>query len=911
MSGNRYRDKETNRVVTLTGDEAAGLAHVKKRGTNEARFVPLSGTSEVAHTDKTGRVSVTNMDPDALTKALSRGNRAFTPIGDSNREEVQQLAVEGAEEAAWRELAGDQVAETFMGNLIPGSRALDRLQMSEEDAAQSAMMARLQDEENPIAAGVGTGAQLLGTSLIPIPGLGAASGLYKAGKAKSAMSLLGFADEAGQLLTRGLAGAKTPGVAAKIAGRVGAGAVTNIPLSIQFQAAQAVDYDRPLTAEAFTRNLGTHVLLGAAFDIAIPGAGMALRGLGKGAKMASPVNLIKKAGDLVSARHLLRSDKFSMAEKFAIIGGRAKSLRRNTARRMAGREVLEEAMDDAAVYGRAAAEATPSKLKINATGAPQANSLKRMEQGLDDLAAMNPEIASMPEWAVARNGAVAMAGMPKAVNTAAVKAEMAVDTLVGYLRAPNLPKNLSVAKGKGIEFRAAANTLRENLKEIGAPTKLADDLEKLVAGTTFDKDAVWQAFQFRNRVVADSLKGTAEDAAAASAVKRHVDAALESLGDEMVDTLNATDTIFSAIQSVRGGTPIMRQLDDHVSGEAFGAGPISAHLRAARGAAEFLDTKAVLKHQNLEFVGPAIEGADTMLENLAGRFEVAAAMNAVRKKAAQGYEAIPNTPLVGGEATATFGKFEAVGQYLKSTGETIDSGIKRAIGSGASRGKATSPIQYGVFQFRNMETMTQKQEAYEALRDRVEAMTATDDTLIDNVERMTAGLQDDPELANTVAGSAVQAAQYLKAHMPQGPQGIIPTRAPTPSPAEITMTLEMAGALDDPVSVLDATLQGSLRQAGLDAVRTVFPHMLADMQVQLSEELMADPEVYAKIPYRIRLDINTFLGGGFEPSATPQALVTFSNRSAQTQAQEQALRGGSAPRQPSEPDSASDRLAAF
>jgi len=362
---------------------------------------------------------------------------------------------------------------------------------------------------------------------------------------------------------------------------------------------------------------------------------------------------------------------------------------------------------------------------------------------------------------------------------------------------------------------------------------------------------------------------------------------------------------------VRGMKPIMRQIDDHVSAEAFGAGATSAHLRSARGAAEFLDSEKVIKHNNMEFVGPQLEGADTLLEGLAGRFEVASAMNAVRKKAAQGYEAIPNTPLVGGEGTATFGKFEAVGQYFKSTGETIEGGIKRAIGDKARHGAATSPTMYGVFQFRNMETLAQKQEAYESLRERISAMTASDDTLISNVAKMTAGLQDDPELAGVVAGTAVTAAQYLNNHMPRGPQGIIPTRAPTPSPAEITTTLEMAGALDDPVSVLDATLRGSLRMAGLDAVRTVFPHMLADMQVQLSEGLMSDPAVYAKIPYRVRLDINTFLGGGFEPSATPQSLVNFSNRSAQTQAQEQAMRGGSAPRKPTEPDSASDRLAAF
>ena len=911
MSGTKYRDRETNRVVTLTGDEAAGLAHVKRRGSSEARFVPISGTSEVAHTDRTGRVRVTNMDPDSLAKALSRGNKAFSPVGDSNRDEVHQVAAEGAEEAAWRSLASDQVGETFMGNLLPGSRALNRMQMTEEDAAQDAMLTRMQDEENPLAAGVGTAAQLIGTSLVPIPGLGVASGLYKAGKAKSALSLLGFADEAGQLLTRGLAGAKTPGVAAKLAGRVSAGAITNIPLSIQFQAAQAVDYDRPLTAEAFSRNLGTHILLGAAFDIAIPGAGMALRGLAKGAKAVSPGNLLKKASDFVSARHILSSDKFTLAEKFAVIGGRAKQLRGNTARRMAGREVLEEAVNDASIYGRAAAESTPSKLKINATGSPQAKSLQRMEQGLDDLAAMNPEIASMPEWAVAREGVIAMAGLPKAVNTAAVKAEMAADTLVGYLRAPNLPKRLSVAKGKGIEFRSAANTLRKNLEELGVPTKTADDLEKLLEGATHDKDAVWQAFQYRNRVVADSLKGSAEDVAVANAVKTHLDEALSGLGDDMADALNATDTIFASIQGIRGGTPIMRQIDDHVTGESFGAGPMSAHLRAARGAAEFLDSQKVLKHNNVEFVSPSLEGADTMLDSLAGRFEVAGAMNAVRRSAAKGYEAIPNTPLAGGEATATFGKFEAVGQYLKSTGETIEEGIQRAIGTKAKHGAATSPILYGVFQFRNMETLDQKKESYEALRERVFAMTATDDTLIDNVERMTAGLQDDPELAGTVAGTAVQAAQYLKSHMPQGPQGIIPTRAPSPSPSEITTTLEMAGALDDPVSVLDATLRGSLRQSGLDAVRTVFPHMLADMQVQLAEGLMSDPEVYAKIPYRIRLDINTFLGGGFEPSASPQSLVAFSNRSAQTQAQEKALRGGSASRKPSEPDSASDRLAAF
>ncbi len=916
MSETKFRDRDTNTIVSMDADQAARVAGVKSRG-GVARFVPVEGSSEVAVTDNQGQTRITQMDPDALSSALQRNNSAITPLGETNRPAIEELANKQAEEAAWRGLAGDQAAETFIGNLIPGGRALNRTEMTPEDAAQDAMMARLQDEENPLAAGLGTGAQLLGTSLAPVGALGKAAGLYKGAKSVKAMSLMGFADEGGQLLAKGLAGAGVPQVASKVAGRVAAGAMVNIPLSIQFQAAQAVDYDRPLSYEAFSRNLGTHVLLGAAFDLAIPAAGAAVRGLAKGAQKLSPMRALSNLADLAAARAIIKNPQMNPLVKAKVLLNTHRNVvgrnaQKNTARRLVKSDVLDEAADASARYARAGDEIFPNKLKINASGSPQVASLKRMEQSLDELAASNPAIAGMPQYAQLRPNVANLAGMPKAVNTMVAKADYAADTLTTYLRTPNLPTALKVTgKGKGIEFTKVANDIREELTAAGMPSRLADELDGVIGATQFDKDTVRRAFEFRNRQVINGLNGDAATAVQAEVVKTHLDGALRSIGGQMDEALKATDVVLDAVKGIRGAGPRMRDIGQHTTAEGFGAGAMDGFLLAARDASELLQSRGVLLGKDARFAGAHIEGGRTLVGKLAGRFEDAAAMNAIRGKAADGFEAIVHTPLAAGEATSTFAKFEAAAQYLQDSGEVISNGIGKLIGTSQTHGVATSPVMYGVFQYRNMETMEQKKEAYDTIRDNVNRLTATDDTLIDGVSKISNGLQADPELANNISGQAVQAAQYLKRHMPPPPQGIIPTRAPSASPAEMTKILEIAGALDDPVSVMDATLKGSLRAPGLAAVSEVYPNMLSDMRVQLSEHLMKDPATYGQIAYRVRLDIDTFLGGGFEPSAQPQALVNLQNRAAQTEGQEQSLRGG-AMRAPQPGDnSASDRLAAF
>ena len=71
----------------------------------------------------------------------------------------------------------------------------------------------------------------------------------------------------------------------------------------------------------------------------------------------------------------------------------------------------------------------------------------------------------------------------------------------------------------------------------------------------------------------------------------------------------------------------------------------------------------------------------------------------------------------------------------------------------------------------------------------------------------------------------------------------------------------------------------------------LYPTSYADMQMELSETIAKNPEQYKKLPFAVRTDIDTFLGGGYVQANQPSTFVNFQDRSSQTEAQNQAING--------------------
>ena len=894
---------ETKEVRTVDLETAKRLAGVKSEKRGGPLWRPKDGKWQVTIQDPGGQTRFKTMDADAVWSA--RSNPTIEVVGGDKKqimEIVRQQNVAKGEHAA----AAGMGLETFAANAVPGSRAVARAFLPGDLGDDAGRLAQIQDEENRGAAVGGTVAGIVGGMLVPVIPTG-----------RGAMSILGFTDELGNAVASAALRKGIPAGAAKVAGRGTAGALSQVPAHIMFEAAQAVDYDQPLSHETFARDLGTHMLIGAAFEAALPFAGTALKQLrpdraavhaaniGIFAKTGVPFGgtLAKKVGQRVlkgqaAAAHS-QSHLPSMWEK---AGNAMRSLGQNAPRRAAAGRVIDDAVDASRTYAKAIDDALPSSAKtLEATGA--------VARGIDDIAARSPSVASSQAYHKATENIHHLAGLETGTQKFRTIAQEYVEGVRGNLDSPHLPKGMfkGASKTTSVDADMAVNAIRQEIKNLGGNPDALGMLNKINVNAAPHQVAK-DLFSFRNRAVIDAARsGDPTSSAVASIITRNVDDVLTDAAvfgegaTKMVEILKASDDALDSARMVELGIDDILNIDGHASMEGFGVGRSAEAITKGHDAIRVLNDRGVIT--GAQYLTSRATTAGQKLGNLTPGLEAAAAVNTVRKSAASEFRAVLADPITSTEAIQ-LSKVESAARYFDETSELI--------GKYLNKPSAKVSMKTGVFKFREMKTFKEKEEAFYDIQKEIEAVTASEDILIDRTSRVAENLQSDPGLANGVAFHAVRRAAYLKQHLPTVPQGLVPYHGYTFSPAEISNFLEIAGAADDPISVMASALAGQLNESSLKAVADLYPHMLADMRVQISQAIIADQDNYIKFTYRQRMDIDTFLGGGFEPSAQLPNLLSLQDRSAQTSAQDQALRGQGAMRtsQPGDMTS-SDRLASF
>ena len=751
-------------------------------------------------------------------------------------------------------------------------------------------------DANPIASGLGGVAGVVPTLL---------GGTLLQGGRIGARGLLGFSGRIGQRVSSAVAG-NSPGAvrsaAAAIAGRGVTSAAIDIPLSMQFQAADMADNNKSFSAEAMISQASTDVLWGWGFESAFGLAGVALRhgplaAVGRGlsrmtknpaSRQLAETRIAGAAGEVArvaeEARRLNIEDLATMDPTKArgfleSVSGQGSAAGRTTSSAVSSTDDWLRIVDDS----RTVIKAAPAIRRVSRTVAA----------GLDD---------------VARN-VVDEAGFRKSFSR-------------GLAR-----RNVDYAASSALAGRHGDQALHHLTEELGE--SITPDIRRQVQEAAASLEnakpgaAARTLQELRVNLVDSGTRAIGDGASATSGVsaKRHIDNALTDpavwgdsaatshrealdLADEIIDLrrgniadlasgskLDIEERMFSMMKGVTDATP---------AGEA---GALMETLNAYNSVLAKADSLGI------SFPSGARRGVQKSLDSLGDnvRFlEATATLNRVRKAHSTASPAIRNVPL----AASSDAPAEASGVLKRLGGRKLDPFrltrlrvnsyetnrlILRSVAKALTRvngviqgltklGKV--PI-IGIFAFRDLSS-EDKRESFGTIRDHIDATANNPDIMIGATEEMLSTLADtDPELATNIGHSSTNQLMYLANHIPRVPEAPLGGSAADVPLTDIDIFFDRYGALQAPESILFAVSEGTLTDEAADAVRTVYPELFVEMQLQLADTLGEADHV----PYSVKVASSYMLGPGIDPLLDASFVLDLQDRSAQTEEQEAAQRG--------------------
>lgn len=147
--------------------------------------------------------------------------------------------------------------------------------------------------------------------------------------------------------------------------------------------------------------------------------------------------------------------------------------------------------------------------------------------------------------------------------------------------------------------------------------------------------------------------------------------------------------------------------------------------------------------------------------------------------------------------------------------------------------------------------------------------------LIDVVHNATLPLSTiAPQTAAGLQMTMGRAAQFLGSKVPKGTQSKPLSPKYQPSKTEIAKFHNYFSIVEDPTKALYQVAAGSIIPETMETLTAVYPKLLADMQLQVMDELSGHIAKKKDLPYRRKLALSMFVGMDLVDSLDPASMLT-------------------------------------
>lgn len=172
----------------------------------------------------------------------------------------------------------------------------------------------------------------------------------------------------------------------------------------------------------------------------------------------------------------------------------------------------------------------------------------------------------------------------------------------------------------------------------------------------------------------------------------------------------------------------------------------------------------------------------------------------------------------------------------------------------------------------------ERREKHDELHPELSEMTASPEKLIDHLSKNTEALNEiAPKTSEAVQGAMARATQFLQSKLPQGgPQKPLSPKY-KPSDAELAKWHKYFSAVESPTEVLHDVARGTLVPETMEALSVVYPKMLSEMQMAVTDKMTDAISKKKIIPYRTKLALSLFLGSDMVNSLDPKSMLANQN----------------------------------
>lgn len=213
---------------------------------------------------------------------------------------------------------------------------------------------------------------------------------------------------------------------------------------------------------------------------------------------------------------------------------------------------------------------------------------------------------------------------------------------------------------------------------------------------------------------------------------------------------------------------------------------------------------------------------------------------------------------------------EISGKISRGTSALVTSGIKLA-------------------EIESIKSKPYTKEDREKVVDMVQKYNADPEAFVEHLTEQTEALhQVAPGTASSAQATIARANAFLITKIPTGGQSGPLSTPYAPSAAEISSFQRYYDALQNPVGILYQANQGTLTPEAVEAVKTVMPNLMQEIQSHIIEEMSKKGHDLFKLPMQKKLGLSLLMGGDMM-NATKQENLALNQASLASPGAQQAM----------------------
>lgn len=303
----------------------------------------------------------------------------------------------------------------------------------------------------------------------------------------------------------------------------------------------------------------------------------------------------------------------------------------------------------------------------------------------------------------------------------------------------------------------------------------------------------------------------------------------------------------------------LSKVSENYKGFEQGADSISSHIQ-----------NVAKKNEQLSDLAKAISGKKGINDDLmsAGPLAIGAKILGVPGKAigailggVKGYQAILDPYALGATLGPNFAKLQAASTIINRVGNQIEKNVKNIFEKSPIRGAIVS----GTTKLSNDE--------YDKHTNRIQDLLNNPLMLNDHLSKSLKNIQEAmPNISSGISTSLIKGLNFLNTKIPRPDNQLLFDTKWEPTPVQKSKFSDYYNAVNSPLQTLVDIKNGQLSNETMEALNTVHPQLLQEMQHKVIESLTE--KNISKLNFSTKISLSKFLGQPLNSSMLPNTILS-------------------------------------